>query len=744
MCTSILHAQKQPDQIRITAWDNFKAEEGNQWTIRWNEKTGLPRSIIGSNTKAFPGDPLSAARAFLSENRQLFGLKSNLSGLRHTKTQTHRGVHHIEFQQYYKGVKVEGADYNVHLRENGSVNMANGFYYLDIDIPTTPGIPEASAITAAISDMALTRIVKDQSTAELLVYPTDEGYELVYNVNVLIEEPYTNWQYIINAQTGEVVEKYSNVSNIYSLDDNSSQDHEAYKVTTKKHNPLTMVTGTGDVFPRTPDNSTVTTKDLLGLNTSGYLNGEYVNVYTYDASRAYSTSYTFQFDPINDNHFEEVNVYYHVDRFRRDFIESLDLNNNLFTQVVNAYVFSDQICQLYQFGACARVGAKSLDFGSGYEYTDPHRPGFRYAKDNTVIYHEYSHLVLGSIRNGLEFQANQEGAILEGIPDYFSGSFDNSAQIAKFSWDSTSFSNLIRDMSAPDIETYSEYENIFVNEGEVGAYEGAEFFSSILWDLRNDPGISVGDADQLIFDALFFLSGNPDFVGFRNALWSADGADNVATYRYVIQDVFSAKGPNEFGPPSAVPVTISGPVLMDEGDSETWTANIGFNSNGVPPYTYEWTRVIPWQTTTVVGTGTSYTGTQFDDFTLELEVTDSNGKQGFEDLAVVVDEGGGGCIICKEVALPSDFAISNNYPNPFNPSTQIKFELPETADVSINVYNIVGQRVATLVNDQFQAGFHQATFKADNLASGVYIARLTATGSSGEQFVRELKMQLIK
>tara|TARA_R110002124_G_scaffold44656_2_gene135893 strand:+ start:2401 stop:3294 length:894 start_codon:yes stop_codon:yes gene_type:complete len=297
-------------------------------------------------------------------------------------------------------------------------------------------------------------------------------------------------------------------------------------------------------------------------------------------------------------------------------------------------------------------------------------------------------------------------------------------------------------MSAPDIETYSEYENdpSFPN---VDAYEGAEFFSSILWDLRNDPGISVADADQLIFDALFFLSGNPDFVGFRNALWSADGADNVATYRYVIQDVFSAKGPVEFGPPSVVPVTISGPVYMDEGTSETWTANIASNSNGVPPYTYEWSRVIPGQIGGYAGNGTSYTGTQFDDFTLQLEVTDSNGKIGFEDLTIVVEDGGG-CIFCKQVVLPTEFTLSNNYPNPFNPSTQIKFELPETAEVSIKVYNIVGQEVATLVNDHMQAGFHNATFKADNLASGVYIARLTATGSSGEQFVSEIKMQLIK
>ena len=56
----------------------------------------------------------------------------------------------------------------------------------------------------------------------------------------------------------------------------------------------------------------------------------------------------------------------------------------------------------------------------------------------------------------------------------------------------------------------------------------------------------------------------------------------------------------------------------------------------------------------------------------------------------------------------------------------------------------MGQEVATLINSQMQAGFHNTTFNADNLASGVYIARLSAIGSSGERFIREIKMQLIK
>jgi hypothetical protein len=98
----------------------------------------------------------------------------------------------------------------------------------------------------------------------------------------------------------------------------------------------------------------------------------------------------------------------------------------------------------------------------------------------------------------------------------------------------------------------------------------------------------------------------------------------------------------------------------------------------------------------------------------------------------------------SERNIPTVFAINQNYPNPFNPSTQINFELPEKAKVSLTVYNVMGQEVATLVNTQMQAGFHDISFEASNLSSGVYIARLVAVGNTGEQFIKEIKMQLIK
>ncbi len=93
----------------------------------------------------------------------------------------------------------------------------------------------------------------------------------------------------------------------------------------------------------------------------------------------------------------------------------------------------------------------------------------------------------------------------------------------------------------------------------------------------------------------------------------------------------------------------------------------------------------------------------------------------------------------ENIGIPTKYALSQNYPNPFNPSTTIQFSIPESQSVSLMVYDILGQQVKSLINDNVPAGSYKVTWDASKLASGVYIYRIQA-GS----FVQSKKMILSK
>ena len=89
--------------------------------------------------------------------------------------------------------------------------------------------------------------------------------------------------------------------------------------------------------------------------------------------------------------------------------------------------------------------------------------------------------------------------------------------------------------------------------------------------------------------------------------------------------------------------------------------------------------------------------------------------------------------------IVSDFSLKQNYPNPFNPSTKIEYSIKESSNVSIVVYHLLGQKVATLVNKKMSPGNYTVDFDASNLSSGVYLYKIEAGN-----FVQTKKMVLIK
>jgi hypothetical protein len=82
----------------------------------------------------------------------------------------------------------------------------------------------------------------------------------------------------------------------------------------------------------------------------------------------------------------------------------------------------------------------------------------------------------------------------------------------------------------------------------------------------------------------------------------------------------------------------------------------------------------------------------------------------------------------KELNNPSDFALNQNFPNPFNPTTAINFNLPVTTNVSLKIYNLHGQLIATLIDKSLPAGFYRFNWQPEEIGSGIYFYQLKTEG----------------
>ena len=93
----------------------------------------------------------------------------------------------------------------------------------------------------------------------------------------------------------------------------------------------------------------------------------------------------------------------------------------------------------------------------------------------------------------------------------------------------------------------------------------------------------------------------------------------------------------------------------------------------------------------------------------------------------------------EEINAVKEYALYDNFPNPFNPATTINYQLPENGFVTLKVYDILGKEVATVVNEQKTQGRYTVSFNASELASGVYIYQLRVN-----EYVNSKKMMLLK
>ena len=94
--------------------------------------------------------------------------------------------------------------------------------------------------------------------------------------------------------------------------------------------------------------------------------------------------------------------------------------------------------------------------------------------------------------------------------------------------------------------------------------------------------------------------------------------------------------------------------------------------------------------------------------------------------------------------IANDFQLNQNYPNPFNPSTRISVAIANSGFVQLRIYNLLGQEIAALVNNEMSAGLYEFIFDAGNLASGTYIYKLQFRSNEGQSFTESKKMILLR
>jgi hypothetical protein len=194
-----------------------------------------------------------------------------------------------------------------------------------------------------------------------------------------------------------------------------------------------------------------------------------------------------------------------------------------------------------------------------------------------------------------------------------------------------------------------------------------------------------------------------------------------------------------------------GTILRTTNGGETWTLQ-----SNVLPYAYSLRSVSFTDANkgTIVGSYGSILRTTDGGTTwkqqsllttntlLSVSFTDSNNGTAVGEYGIILRTTNGGVTFIKEERLdeiPDTYYLSGNFPNPFNPSTKIKYSIPKLSDVEIKIFDILGKEIDILVQEVKPAGTYELTWNAANLSSGVYFYRIKAG-----DFVQTKKMILLK
>ena len=500
MPSSVYAKQGMRQQIQLkagAALQRIKSESETAVRARWHRNRGTVRSLYNLTLPAPIGTLETSTRQCLNDYCDLFAMTDPSIELRLTDIQSSLTGRHVRFHQYYNGIEVYGAVVSVHTNRTGQIRVIHSNYFPRINISTAASLTPEGAINIAIAETGAFDLRKPPH-ANLVIFPNrDAGqigdytnaYRLAYRTIAHSRQPIASWEYIIDANTGEPLNRRS----LLRSADGQGRVFNPNPIVALKDFALMDTDDSAGAIPEEAYTDVI----LPELDGSGFLDGPYVST---KLTKNRANEQTLEFNYLRDDpRFEEVMVYYHVDAVGRylkglgfDFVDDWQIPANVHFGRTRAAFYDDS--------------EGSINFGDA---------GVDVAEDAEVIIHEYGHAILD--RQVPNINRGEGGAIHEGFSDFLAASF--------FSAVSDGFSDSIvfewAGSDDPEIATRPVNGNKRYPQHVMGEpHADGQIWSAALWEIfeaiGRDPSI------RLVVESHFFLSPDAEFVDGASAIFLAD------------------------------------------------------------------------------------------------------------------------------------------------------------------------------------------------------------------------------
>ncbi len=717
-------------------------------TPRGEEKT--TGRMEETSWKSQSDSPIETAFNYLRAEGQSLGLTPDQSTFLVQAAEVIPGGSHVRLIPTHQGVPILGSETVVSINtDNEVVRVTSNARLITGPVSITPSLTSIEAMAKARELLHIKGGIVDQSEqADIFISNTETGSpRLVYRCSIICADPLGDWEVVIDAHTGQLVSledrfvQYQHVqgSGYVYLPDPVSKARSRYGLPGFNDNndaasnelnlhrtlvPLDSIRFENGLYELSGPYCTVT--DIEAPNTPEYWTAGIPDGFQYDRS---------------EQGFEAVNAYYHATSAYRHLLELGFVIPSLEKLRIDPHGYYGEDNSHYS------PTGNWISFGEG---------GVDDAEDACVIWHEYAHAIQYNI-NPL-WGGAESRSLGEGFADYWAASYARSFGIWSpgeeqndwlFMWDGH---NAFWDgRILNDSRTYPF--------GTLSAHEAGQIWSAALMGIWEDLGKDI--TDRLVIKSQYYLGYGVTARDAARAILQADrdlyNGAHLSTLVYWLGTVKKFLDPAaelpviSHTPPAAsgitdgaypIRITVSSVTpVADDAVMLCWKRNDG-----------------PTDTTVMVREGTS------ESFLAEIPGT---GEEGLCEYYFVVTAGNGIRSFSPHAAPamaysfetgelsegtshPQTFELAQNYPNPFNPSTTITFELPEEASVTLAVYNLLGQEIATLTDGILPAGGHQASWSGRNarnelVVTGAYVYRMVARSlSTGSVFVESKKMLFVR